>query len=266
MRRLLPLPPIEMRELVGATAAGVFDHPSGKPVFPAVATWQYASILDFGCGCGRVARQLAIAAAPMPGRYLGIDLHRGMIVWDNEHLAPHLPQFRFEHHNVFSATFNPDPEMPRMARFPVEDEEITLVLAISVFTHLIQDQAEHYLDEIARVLRSDGVVISTWFLFDKSFFPMMQDFQNALYINDLDPTNAVIFDRGWLGQALARRRLRIRSAKAPKPRGFQWTLQLEHGTGSVPLPPDEAPFGRRPPPVGPADPSAVGLHHKPGSH
>jgi hypothetical protein len=84
-----------------------------------------------------------------------------MIAWDNEHLAPHLPQFSFEHHNVFSATFNPDPESPRMARFPVEDEEITLVIAISVFTHLIQDQTEHYLDEVARVLRSDGVVIST---------------------------------------------------------------------------------------------------------
>ena len=27
---------------------------------------------------------------------------------------------------------------------------------------------------------------------------MMQDFQNALYINDVDPSNAVIFDREWL--------------------------------------------------------------------
>ena len=27
---------------------------------------------------------------------------------------------------------------------------------------------------------------------------MMQDFQNALYINDVDPTNAVIFDRDWV--------------------------------------------------------------------
>ena len=39
---------------------------------------------------------------------------------------------------------------------------------------------------------------------------MMQDFQNALYINDVDPTNAVIFDREWL-----RREASIRRAHDP---------------------------------------------------
>ena len=34
---------------------------------------------------------------------------------------------------------------------------------------------------------------------------MMQDFQNALYINDVDPSNAVIFDREWLRREARRR-------------------------------------------------------------
>ncbi len=41
----------------------------------------------------------------------------------------------------------------------------------------------------------DGLLRSTWFLCEKRYFPMMQDFQNALYINENDTTNAVIYDR-----------------------------------------------------------------------
>src|SRR5205807_2068395 len=191
LRDVLPLPPVEMRELVGPTEPEAFDHAEGEAVFPTVLPAQYESVLDFGCGCGRLARQLALAAAPMPARYLGIDLHRGMVKWANENLAPHLPTFSFVHHDVFNAGFNPDPELPRAAPFPVGEDAITLLIAVSVFTHLVEAQAEYYLDEVARVLRRDGIVIATWFLFDKAGFPMMQDFQNALYINESDPTNAV---------------------------------------------------------------------------
>ena len=45
------------------------------------------------------------------------------------------------------------------------------------------------------MLRDGGIAVTTFFLFDKAGFPMMQEFQNAPYINLDDPTNAVIFDR-----------------------------------------------------------------------
>jgi SAM-dependent methyltransferase len=258
LRTTLPVPPLEMRELVGPTEPEAFDHPTGEPVFPTVKPEQYASVLDFGCGCGRVARQLALAAAPMPERYVGIDLHAGMIRWASEQLAPSLPGFSFLHHNVFNAGFNPDPSLPRAAPFPVEDGSVTLLIGYSVFTHLVEAQAESYLDEVARVLRPDGVMMATWFLFEKAFFPMMQDFQNALYINDQDPTNAVIFDREWLVAALDARGLRIRAAQPPGLRGFQWLMEIVPGSGSIPIPPDSAPFGRKPPPVGREDAHKIG--------
>jgi SAM-dependent methyltransferase len=259
----LPIPPLELRELVGPRDPGDYDQAEGDPVFPTVTPGQYESVLDFGCGCGRVARMLALARAPMPQRYHGIDLHRGMVQWCNDNLAPWLPNFSFEHHNVFNPGFNPEPELPRMLPFPVADDSVTLLIAVSVFTHLIEDQAEHYLDEVARVLRSDGVALTTWFLFDKSHFPMMQEFQNALYINTVDPTNAVIFDRRWLLDAFDRRGLRIRAAQPPDVRGFQWVLELEAGRGSVELPEDDAPFGRRPPPLVREGAPELGLESSP---
>lgn len=189
-----------------------------------------------------------------------------MVRWCNENLATRLSGFEFHHHDVYNPSFNPDPALPRTAPIPVESSRATLVVAWSVFTHLAESQVEWYLREISRVLASDGVAISTWFLFDKSGFPMMQDFQNALYINEYDVTNAVIFDRGWLLDMIHKEGLVVRHALGPEIRGFQWVLRLapaSPGEQSVTLPTDDAPVGRMPPPVPPADPSTV--HASPSS-
>jgi SAM-dependent methyltransferase len=265
----LPIPPLELRELVGPREPEAFDHPRGQPVFPTLTRpEQYDFVLDFGCGCGRVARRLAVAEAPMPKRYVGLDLHAGMIAWANQNLAPRLPGFTFIHQDVFNRGFNPRGSLPQMAPFPVEDQSVSLLLALSVFTHLVQSQAERYLDEVRRVLRPDGVMLATFFLFDKAYFPMMQDFQNALYINDSDPTNAVIFDREWLLTALDLRGLRIREVRSPVVRGYHWELEIVPGRGSVALPEDTGEFGRQPPPVCSYPAYTIGqnprMHRRPG--
>jgi SAM-dependent methyltransferase len=250
-----------MRELVGPTDPAMFDNPTGAPVFGnEIEPELYDNVLDFGCGCGRLARQM-IQQNPRPRRYLGLDLHKGMVRWDRENLQPLVTGFDFQHHDVYNRSFNPNGTDTK-ASFPVEDHSISLLVAWSVFTHVTQDQCEHYLREAARVLRSDGVIYSTWFLFDKSAFPMMQDFQNVLYINDTDPTNATIFDRNWVIQFTSALGLTIRAVSPPAVRGFAWTLQFtptRPGVTAVELPEDNAPLGRRPPPIGRENASMVGL-------
>jgi SAM-dependent methyltransferase len=249
----LPVPPLAMRELVGGLDLSYYDNPSGQPIYPYLPTAAYDSVLDFGCGCGRIARQL-IQQTPQPSRYLGIDLHRGMIAWCQRELAPHAPAFRFEHHDVYSAGLNPD-GAHRILPLPAADDEVSLFIAHSVFTHTAQDQAEHYLREVARVLRPDGYLTATWFLFDKREFPMMQPFQNALYINEVDPSNAVILDRGWLREIARDAGLVITRARPPEIRGFHWYIDMRPraaGDVEVDLPADEAPTGSSPPPLMPA--------------
>jgi SAM-dependent methyltransferase len=75
---LLPFPPLEMRELVGPTELESFDNPSRSPVYPWLPEEAYERVFDFGCGCGRVARQM-ILQQPSPRAYVGVDLHAGMI-------------------------------------------------------------------------------------------------------------------------------------------------------------------------------------------
>jgi SAM-dependent methyltransferase len=258
----LPYPPFEMRELVGITDLSYYDNPTASPIFgDNVEIDLYENVLDFGCGCGRLARQL-IQQVPRPRTYLGLDLHKGMVRWDQENLAPAAKEFEFRHHDVYHIGFNPSATSPRTAEFPVGDRSISLVIAHSVFTHLVQDQCEHYLREVARVLRPGGMMYSTWFLFDKSVFPMMQEFQNTLYINEIDLTNATIFDAKWLIGVSSDLGLIVRAAKVPLIRGDARRIYFRRsrpGEVGAELPVDNAPIGRSPPPLGPANPSTVGL-------
>ncbi len=183
------MPPRELRKLVGPTEPEPFDNPTGALVFPDVPEQAYAFVFDFGCGCGRLARQL-IQQQPAPQRYIGVDPQRSSVEWCRANLTPHAPHFTFAHHDVFHEFVNPEGKLDPLP-LPAPGGQITLFIAWSVFTHLLDAEASFYLRELARVLSPNGVAVTTWFLFDKRDFPMMQAFQNTLYISDFDPTNAV---------------------------------------------------------------------------
>ena len=152
-----------------------------------------------------------------------------------------------------------------MLPFPAEDRTFSLVEAWSVFTHLSEAQASHYLREAARILAPGGVLHSTWFLFDKADgFPMMTQSQNALYVSDLDRSAAVIFDRSWLRQTAADLGLAIYRIwpVTPAGRGFQWHLLMADASrcSPAPWPPDTRGVGWNPPPSMPQAPERIGLH------
>lgn len=256
----LPLPPLAMRELVGEPDPSAFQNTDGAPVFPEVPPELHRRVFDFGCGCGRIARKL-LQQRELPEQYVGIDLHRGMIDWCRANLAPHNEAFRFLHHNVYNLTFNPTGGQPSRAPFPIREERFTLVNAHSVFTHILEEDIFFYLQECARVLAPHGVLRSTWFLFDKALFPMMQEFQNSLYINTIDPTNAVIVDRAWLQAGLRDLGLAIVGATPPSIRGFQWILLMRHAGPDIDemeLPEDIAPEGLARPPLAPPNAFDIG--------
>jgi len=220
----LPLPPLEFRHLVGPIEPRAFDDLSAPQILGGLPPPCFDFVFDFGCGCGRLARQL-MRHGYSPRRYVGIDPHKGMVEWCRTNIAARAPQFAFRHHNVFQEFMNPDGVLDQLP-LPAADGTVTLFLAWSVFTHLLQADVEFCLRELSRVLNPAGVAVTTWFLFEKSEFPMMQEFQNALYISDFDPTNAVIYDRTWLESALAAAGLQVTARTPPIVRGHQWSLLL----------------------------------------
>jgi SAM-dependent methyltransferase len=222
----IPFPPLEYRYLIGPSRLEAFDNPDGGLLIPEIPPAAYETVLDFGCGCGRFARQM-LQQNPRPRRYLGLDVHRGMIDWCTENLTPIEPTFRFQHHDVFSLAYGPDNSRRLAAPFPSGDAEFSLVLAHSVFTHLYKDQTEYYLHEIARALRPDGVAYTTWLLFDRVSFPFLTADKVCLFVDELDPTAAVIYDREWLLTTFRRYGLAVCLTKPPAVPGHQWLVMLE---------------------------------------
>ena len=67
----------------------------------------------------------------------------------------------FAHADIANALYNPGGSVRASDyRFPYEDASFDFAFAISVFTHLVQDDAANYIAEAARVLASGGRLLS----------------------------------------------------------------------------------------------------------
>ncbi len=96
------------------------------------------SLLDFGCGCGRVVRWWG----DLPGEVHGTDFHPGLVGWCNNNLP-------------FGSYSVNEPEPP----LAYADDSFDLVYALSVLTHLPVETQERWLEELARVSR-EWVLVS----------------------------------------------------------------------------------------------------------
>jgi SAM-dependent methyltransferase len=246
----IPIPPIQLRRTVGIEDTSFFDNPHRDLVFGKdVNPDNYQSVFDFGCGCGRTARQMMLHRAHVPQKFVGVDLYKPSIDWCTQNLTSLSGQFRFYHHDFYNAGLNPNGSKAAVA-FP-DFGQFSLVNAHSVFTHIIEDHVRFYFEQVAKLVADQGCVRISWFLFDKALFPMMQTFQNALYINTNDATNAVIYDKEFVRSLYKSCGLDMYSIRAPGIRGHQWLIYASRGVpvAECAFPDDASPIGLARPPV-----------------
>ena len=125
------------------------------------------SVLDIGCGIGRIARYLC-AYLNDSGHYEGFDILADCVAWCQENISPVFPNFHFTATPMRNTYYRPDSSLPDAAefRFPYEDASFDFVCANSVFTHLMPSVSQNYLKETARVLRPGGISCTTWFWYN----------------------------------------------------------------------------------------------------
>jgi len=142
----------------GALAAGSI---SGILSAHGVEMQRLGSILDFGCGCGRVIRHWAGLSADIHG----CDYNRRSIAWCRQNLA--------------FARFVANELGPPL---PYAPGQFDLGYALSVFTHLPEPLMFDWLREMRRVLKPGGwLILST---------------HGEAYLNDLDPDQREQFRAG----------------------------------------------------------------------
>jgi SAM-dependent methyltransferase len=117
--------------------------------------------------------------------------------------------------DLFNARYNPAGTQSADAyTFPYGDGRFDFALATSVFTHLLEAQADRYLAEAARTLAPGGRLFATWFLLDdasraaiaagRSALPFLAADQRVAVVSEAVPEEAIAFDRDWVLAAAAR--------------------------------------------------------------
>lgn len=176
-----------------------------------------SSVLDIGCGIGRMAVPLTQYLNADKGRYVGIDPVEGGISWCRQFVAPIYPNFHFQHVDISHELYNPAGKINGKAlKFPYPDRQFDFAIMTSIVTHLPPDEVLVYLSEIGRMLKPGGRLFMTAFVVDKMAAanengrrdPRLAFIRSGdgpcWFVPGLPPLAAVGFDDGFLDRALER--------------------------------------------------------------
>lgn len=101
----------------------------------------FESILDFGCGCGRITQKLLSGSKT---NFFGCDLDGDAILWCQKNI----PEVKF----IINSSTPP---------LPYENNSFDFIFAVSVFTHLNKEYQISWLQELNRILKPGGFLFMT---------------------------------------------------------------------------------------------------------
>ncbi len=145
-----PLPPARLRRRVGGVSSRQeFTFVGRSACDQIAAAWSACALpgggsgrwLDFGCGSGRISRY--VEKLPLVRELCGVDVDGDAISWAARHLSG---TYR---------TIGSTPPMDFQAAY------FDVVYTVSVFTHLDEHDQLAWLQELHRVLRPGGLLLSS---------------------------------------------------------------------------------------------------------
>lgn len=123
------------------------------------------TILDVGCGLGRLARPLVNYLTS--GSYYGLDATKSSIEWCTDAYSDY-GNFHFMFADVFSNTYNKKASRESSAyKFPYESNTFDFLWSTSLFTHMVFKDFENYIKEMARVMVKGAKCWNTFLLLDQ---------------------------------------------------------------------------------------------------
>jgi len=127
---------------------------------------QDTHILDIGCGVARKAGPI-IWTLDASGSYNGFDIVADAIDWCNSRYGSR-KNLKFVHADIVNGYYNPQGAGDASSfTFPYASERFDILLASSLFTHLLPATTQQYLNEARRVMRPEGHFLATFFVLDE---------------------------------------------------------------------------------------------------
>jgi ubiquinone/menaquinone biosynthesis C-methylase UbiE len=169
------------------------------------------SVLDIGCGIGRMAIPLTRLLSPR-GEYWGFDIVDDGIDWCRRNISRQFANFHFDLVDVHNGSYRRQGQQRASAfRFPYADGFFDFAFACSVFTHMFESDIQNYLSQIARVLKPGGKCLATFFLLNSDSRALVQSGASLIKFVDTgsgfqtasrhEPERALAFDEATIRQA-----------------------------------------------------------------
>lgn len=215
------IPPEELIEEVRIGRGEFAEVGEAIASIPFTRGWmsQDGSFLDIGCGLGRIARPLTETLSDK-GRYWGFDVNRKSIEWCQERYA-RFENFHFEWIDLHSVFYNPDGDQSAGSfRFPLEDASVDYANLTSVFTHMLPEDANNYLQEVSRMLRPGARCFISYFMVDPDSRQTFKEraamgnwhpVENGYIRNPDAPEEITLIDEGFVRDMYAAANLTIES-------------------------------------------------------
>jgi len=188
------------------------------------------SVLDIGCGIGRMAVPLTQYLDAESAIYEGIDPVNAGIEWCVQNITSTYPNFRFCRVDIAHELYNPGGAIAgHKIVLPFADSKFDFVTMVSVATHLPEAEIVAYAREVMRLLRPGGRLFLTAFIvaagdperptarprFTRGKQP------GTWYGDPLAPLGAIGFDAGIIEDALKKAGLQIQRLSLGHWRGIE---------------------------------------------
>lgn len=190
-------PPLRIRQKVGSL--NDFEGSGGEYIAYLkllCALKMGDSMLDIGCGCGLMCLPinengpLSEYLGPT-GNYVGLDIDWQLIKWCKGHLS----------NDNTSFFWLPDDEAFKL---DAPHGSYDVILAKSLFTHLLPSETQDYLEELGKLLKPEGRCLATFFLMTETEPQGRYTFKHpgstsAYYLErPSKPEAAVAYNETWL--------------------------------------------------------------------
>lgn len=179
-RRRPPLVPPRRLRFVGDGDFAAIGRQFASHLHTLAGLTADSRVLDAGCGIGRIAIPLLDVLSPR-GSYDGFDIVPRAIRWCEREIAPRHPAFRFTLADLGNGAYRKrSAGSAATYRFPYPDASFDVVVATSLFTHLVPDEARNYVNEIGRVLAPGGRCLVTWFVRNAEAEALIREGRSAI--------------------------------------------------------------------------------------
>jgi SAM-dependent methyltransferase len=154
-----------------------------------------SDVVELGCGCGRLTR--ALKEPWFEGTYLGVDIDNEMLEYCRKAFTE--SRFKFLSSPHHSDTYSPNKphneDLVPIELVIAESDSKDFVYSLSLYSHLLEKEAEEYMRETYRILRHDGIMYLSFFCMEHAELGRRWTFQHRVgnsYVENLRYPEAAV--------------------------------------------------------------------------